>query len=74
VGRQKGVVEENPVVRFARVKRKYTKKDNGMFLWKYLNNFNSHSHYIMKMFYVCFVLQMMLRNVRRKWEQCKDEK
>jgi hypothetical protein len=55
---KKVLLEENPILQFLRVKRKYTKKDKGTFLWKCLNNFNSH--YIMKMFYVCFVLQMML--------------
>jgi hypothetical protein len=36
------------VVRFPRVKRKYTKRIKVRFLWKCLNNFNSHLHYIMK--------------------------
>jgi hypothetical protein len=57
---KKVLLEENPVLRSPRVKRKHTKRIKLRLLWKCFNNFNSHSHYIMKLFYVCFVIHIML--------------
>jgi hypothetical protein len=60
VGRQKGVVgrKSRSTIREGKTKI-HKKRIKVRLLWKCFNNFNSHSHYIMKMFYICFVIHIM---------------